>query len=146
MNNNTVIALKRVMSREADSQSQFASMAGVERPTLVNDLQQNRKIPDERFGQYLQAVSKEGQMEILRGRLLDLIPEPLRGHLLSQDTFTEGDIKGIPHFPAQVSKEIKHCLEWLAKETIKDSNLENLIILFCEQVGWKPSSKRKIQY
>ena len=138
--------LKRLINESFDSQTSFAHVAKVERTTLNNDLGGNRKISDDRFAEYLKALPRAGQIELVRARLLDLIPSELHEELVFQKVANQVQDE-LPRFSSNpaLSFEQRSALEWLAEELPRDSQLIEPVMTICERLGWERPQK-KTQY
>lgn len=143
---NVTTALKRAVETEFEgNQSSFSARVGIKRSTFSLDLNEARKISDERFGLYLRAVNRANREMLLRARLLDLIPEELHEELIFQTgTSVREDLPRFSPNPA-LTDEQRSALEWLANELTRDSQLIEPVMTICERLGWTRPDK-KSQY
>ena len=140
----TVAALKKAIENDCDdNQSAFANRCKVERTTLANDLSGNRKIPDDRFHQYLIYVTPKTRNSLIRARLHDLIPPELHHEIFSTSPRVRENTSDLPQFPATLSPRVRSAIEWLATEVADDPALEDILLLLCKRLGW---DEKKLKY
>lgn len=145
----TSSALARIVARDFTSQSDFAAACGVDRTAVNRDLTgRSASIPDDRLGAYLRTVSPEARIELLRARLLDIVPGDLHDSLLfSRDSPRVSE--PLPAFPSRIplTGEQRSALEWLADQLTQDNQLIEPIITICERLGWdRPGTKGRKTY
>lgn len=146
----TSAALARIVARDFASQSEFAGhCGGIDRTAINRDITgRSASIPDDRFGAYLRAIKKpDAQLDLLRARLLDIVPRDLHDALVFGSTRSEEP--GTPYIHAThriprhipLTEDQRSALEWLAQQLTEDTQLIDPIMTICERLGWERPRK-----
>jgi hypothetical protein len=148
----TSSALDRIVRRDFASQADFAVASGIDRTALNRDITgRSSSIPDDRLGCYLCALEPLSRIELLRGRLLDIVPQDLHESLVYSSTSVgtrDGDPNPddylLPSIPRRIplTSEQRSALEWLATQLTEDSQLIEPVMTICERLGWERPKRR----